>query len=78
MEAYDPYKLNYFHKEYHLAAPLPGYMRENGVPIDIPRGMDKEDLHRALKYGSHYSDLKERSFVQKDITQQLKVGHVTI
>ena len=32
---------------------LINYMREHGVPIDIPRGMNKEDLAKELTYGAH-------------------------
>ena len=39
VEAHIPYKLNYFPNKARLAAPLLNFLRENGIPIVMQRGM---------------------------------------
>ena len=73
-----PYELKSFPKKDHVAAPLLNYMREHGVTIDIPRGMNIIDLKKALAYRERPSAVKDRAFVRKEISEQLWSVHVVI
>ena len=52
VEVRGSYELNYLPKESHAAAPLLNYMREQGVPIYMPRGMNSIKFKKALMYGA--------------------------
>ena len=52
VEVRGSYELNSFPKEAHAAAPLLNYMREQGVPIYMPRSMNSIELKKALMYGA--------------------------
>ena len=58
--------------------PLISYMKENGMPIVIPWGVNKEELLKEINYGTHSSSQKEKTFVIREIVEQLRVGHVSI
>ena len=78
MEAHIPYELKPLPNQDQVMAPLLNYMRDHGVPIDIPRGMNNTEIHRGLTYEIHSYAVKERAFVCKYITEQLREEHVAI
>ena len=53
-------------------------MRENGVPIVIPRGMDDIELEKAIIYGAHTLALKEKSSIREKLVNELRVGHISV
>ena len=53
-----PHELNFITKEPHMSEPLLKYMREHGVPIDMPRGMNSVELKKAMEYRAHSSVVK--------------------
>ena len=53
-------------------------MREHGVPIAIPEGMDASELDKAFRYGVHTPELKEESFIRKELADKPRSGHVSI
>ena len=61
-----------------MEATILNYRREHVVLIDMTRGINRSKLKRALKYGAHYSAVKEKDFVRKEISKQLRAGHVAI
>ena len=40
--------------------------------------MNSEEVQKSLNYGTNYSDIKEKAFVQKELAEKLRVGHVAI
>ena len=53
-------------------------MREHGILVYTTRGMNSEEVQKSLNYGTNYSDIKEKAFVQKELAEKLRVGHVDI
>ena len=58
-----------------MEAPLLEYMRDDGVPIEITRGMNRVYLKKDPTYVSHSSTVKEKAFVMKEISSNLRSGH---
>ena len=65
MEAQGPYDLKRLPEQSHAEAPLLNYIKKNGVPVSMPRGMTEEIIGKVLAYGAHSSANKERNFVRK-------------
>ena len=59
IEEIGPQELSSLPQEAHSTAPLLNYMKEHGVPIAIPEGMDASKLDKAFRYGAHTPELKE-------------------
>ena len=78
VEAHGPEELNSFPKEAQVAVPILSCMRNHGVYIYMPRGMNKIELKNALTYVAHSSTVKEKAFVRKELSDQLRAGHVAI
>ena len=68
MESQGSHKLNIMPLETHTTAPIFNDLREIGVTIAMPWGINNTDLEKALQYGTHSSALKEKIFVWKDLT----------
>ena len=54
-EVRGPQELETLPAEAHTSEPLLRHAAEHGVPISIPRGMDKEEIEAAICYGTHAS-----------------------
>ena len=50
----------------HLAAPLLCHAAEHGVPIALPRVINKEERDAAILYGTHTSSHKEADFIHTE------------
>ena len=44
----------------------------------MPRGMNKEDLEKALTYGALTVEFKDRAFVRKELEEKLCTVHLSI
>ena len=62
----------------HVVSPLLNCMIYHIFLINIPRGMNIVDIKKALTYVAHYSVVKERAFVSKELAKQLRAGHIDI
>ena len=78
VEACDPYELNSLSKEYNVVEHILNHMREHGVPVCMPIGMNIVYLNKALAYGARSSAFMERAFVRKELADNLWSGHVAI
>ena len=78
IEARGPPKLEGLPVVSYLAAPILSHMRKHGVPINMPYGMTDKELESAISYGSHSSSNKERSFVRRELAEQLQAGNIAI
>ena len=59
--------MDFLPREAHSASPLLDCIRDPGVTIAMPQGMDDSDLYKAVSYGSHALELKEKAFVRKEL-----------
>ena len=50
----------------------------HGVPIKTEQGMTDTELTQALRYGAHSSATKETTFVQKELQEQARAGHIAL
>ena len=48
------------------------------MPISIPRGMNKAELDKALRYCAHSSYFKEKDFFWIELVEQLRACHMAI
>ena len=53
-------------------------MRKHGFPINMPRGMIDKELADAIAYGAQSSAKIEKTFVRKELVEQLQSGYVAI
>ena len=56
------------------AGPSLNYMRDHGVSIGILIGMTKDKINKALTYGDHASEVKEKAFIRREIEVKLWAG----
>ena len=65
-------------RKVHSAAPLLNYTRYHRVTISMPRDMDDRELDRTVNYGYHNTALKYKSFISKELAEQLWAGQTSI
>ena len=61
-----------------METPLLDHMREHGVPIEIPRGMNSVEILKVLNYWSNYSVVKEKALYKKELSDHIRAVHVDI
>ena len=73
-----PQELSRLPRETHITDPLLNYTRDHEVTITIPQAMDNNKIDKAVSYRSQTLSLKEKSFVRKELAEQLRTGHIGI
>ena len=66
------------HHRHTPRAPLLNYMRDHGLPIAIPQGMNKSDMEKTLQYSLHYSAIKDNNFLRKELADKIHADHMNI
>ena len=64
--------------EAHPAAPLFCHAVEHGIPIALPRGMDKEERDATICCGPHASAIKEAEFIHAELAEHVQAGYVAV
>ena len=53
-------------------------MREHRIPIAMPRDLNDREMKKARTYRAYAAEIKKKSFVRKELTKQLQVGHISV